>query len=149
MIDLDCNLNLQGLEKEVEIPRSVHGLVTKRLLVMNYLNGEQITRLKSRVQGMSASMQRRARQRILSRIADAYGLMIIGSGLFQADPHPGNIMVLAGDTLECCSFMYAKRRPMETTSPVTVDKWDDSIVLVHSLLSAHIHEYLIIQLNDR
>lgn len=80
----------------MEIPRSVPGLVTDRLLVMNYLDGEQITRLKSRVQGMSPAMQKKARQRILHRIADAYGQMIIGSGLFQADPHPGNIMVMQG-----------------------------------------------------
>ncbi len=91
---------MQGLRKQVEIPRSVPGLVTDRLLVMNYLDGEQITRLKSRVQGMSPSVQRKARQRILHRIADAYGEMIIGSGLFQADPHPGNIMVMKGKIQE-------------------------------------------------
>ena len=85
----------------MEIPRSVPGLVTDRLLVMNYLDGEQITRLKSRVQGMSPAMQKKARQRILHRIADAYGQMIIGSGLFQADPHPGNIMVMKGEKSDC------------------------------------------------
>ena len=41
----------------MEIPRSVRGLVTRRVLVMNYLNGEQITRLKSRVEGMSPGVR--------------------------------------------------------------------------------------------
>ena len=87
---------VQNLEKEVEIPRSVPGLVTRRLLVMNFLDGEQITRLKARVRGMSEAMRRRAQTLILHRVADAYGQMILGSGLFQADPHGGNIMVMKG-----------------------------------------------------
>jgi len=87
---------LQELEREVEIPRSVPGLVTRRVLVMNYLQGEQITRLKSRVEGMSPRVRRIAQTRMLHRIADAYGMMIIKSGLFQADAHPGNLLVLAG-----------------------------------------------------
>ena len=66
---------------------------------MSYVPGEQITRLKDRVQGMSDSMQRRARQRILHRIADAYGQMILDSGLFQADPHAGNILIMKGQEL--------------------------------------------------
>ena len=37
-----------------------------------------------------------AQTRLLHRIADAYGTMIVKSGLFQADPHPGNLLVLEG-----------------------------------------------------
>jgi len=87
---------LQELEGEVEIPRSVPGLVTRRVLVMNYLQGEQITRLKRRVEGMSPRVRKIAQTRLLHRIADAYGMMIIKTGLFQADAHPGNLLVLAG-----------------------------------------------------
>lgn len=71
---------------------------------MNFLDGEQITRLKSRVAGMSPRVQKQARQRILHRIADAYGQMIISTGLFQADPHPGNIMVMKGKTSSILCF---------------------------------------------
>ena len=91
--------SVQNLEEEVEIPCSVPGLVTRRLLVMNFLDGEQITRLKDRTRGMSEAMRRRAQTLILRRVADAYGQMILGSGLFQADPHGGNIMVMKGGPL--------------------------------------------------
>ena len=37
---------LQSIRGEVEVPRSVPGLVTPRLLVMGFVEGEQITRLK-------------------------------------------------------------------------------------------------------
>lgn len=86
----------QNLEGRVEVPRSVLGLVTRRLLVMNFLEGEQITRLKERVKGLSAHKQAAAKQRILHRVADAYGQMILNRGLFQADPHAGNILVMKG-----------------------------------------------------
>jgi predicted unusual protein kinase regulating ubiquinone biosynthesis (AarF/ABC1/UbiB family) len=33
---------------------------------------------------------------ILSQVSQAYGLMILGEGLFQADGHPGNILVQRG-----------------------------------------------------
>lgn len=44
---------LQGLRRTLEIPRSVAGLVTKRLLVMNFIDGDQITRLAHRTRGLS------------------------------------------------------------------------------------------------
>lgn len=34
----------QGLQRTVEVPRSVPGLVTERLLVMSFLGGEQVRR---------------------------------------------------------------------------------------------------------
>ena len=43
----------QGLRKTLEVPRSVGGLVTKRLLVMNFIEGDQITRLAHRTRGLS------------------------------------------------------------------------------------------------
>lgn len=35
----------------------------------------------------------RAARRILTNVSEAYGRMMLGEGLFQADAHPGNIMV--------------------------------------------------------
>lgn len=31
---------------------------------------------------------------VIARASEAYGRMILGSGLFQADAHPGNILVM-------------------------------------------------------
>ena len=82
----------------MEIPRSVPGFVTKQLLVMNYVEGVQITRLgaQSRAQALSAVQKRLAKRRVFSRIAEAYGRMMLLEGLFNADGHPGNILVMQG-----------------------------------------------------
>ena len=81
------------------MPKSVPGLVTKRVLVMSFIDGEQITRLKSRVEGLSPAVRKIAQAKILHRVVDAYGLMMIKSGLFQADPHPGNILIMKGKAI--------------------------------------------------
>lgn len=45
---------------------------------------------------MSAGMRQAASSRILNRVTEAYGHMILLDGLFQADCHPGNIIVMKG-----------------------------------------------------
>lgn len=89
---------LQNIRSRVEIPRSVPGFVTKQLLVMNYVEGIQITRLgaQSRARALSAVQKRLAKRRVFSRIAEAYGRMMLLEGLFNADGHPGNILVMPG-----------------------------------------------------
>lgn len=46
--------------------------------------------------GISEAKKRVAKQRIMSRVSEAYGRMLLLNGLFQADGHPGNILVLPG-----------------------------------------------------
>lgn len=45
--------NVQGSCKGVVVPRSIPGLVTRRMLVMEFLDGTQITRLASKMKGES------------------------------------------------------------------------------------------------
>ena len=40
---------VQGMRKQVEVPRSIPGLVTQRMLTMTFLEGTQITRLRNKV----------------------------------------------------------------------------------------------------
>ena len=86
----------KGLSKKVEIPRSVPGMVTRRLLVMNFLDGVQITRLGDKTKKLSQRKRRAAVERIIHRVAEAYGRQLLYTGLFQADGHPGNILVMKG-----------------------------------------------------
>ena len=62
--DSACTM-LQGLSKTVEIPRSVPGLATERLLVMNFVDGDQITRLEHRTKNLSARCTPIAVQRLM------------------------------------------------------------------------------------
>ena len=92
---------MQDIRSRVEIPRIVPGFVTKQLLVMNLGEGVQITRLgaQSRAQALNAVQKRLAKRRVFSRIAEAYGRMMLLEGLFNADGHPGNILVMPGQLL--------------------------------------------------
>lgn len=45
---------VQSLARTVEVPRSVPGLATQRLLVMSFVEGDQITRLEHRTTDLSA-----------------------------------------------------------------------------------------------
>ena len=96
---MKCHVALQrhkGISKKIEIPRSVPGLVTRRLLVMNFLNGLQITRLGDKTKKLSGKKRKVAVERIVHRVAEAYGRQLLYGGLFQADGHPGNILVMKG-----------------------------------------------------
>ncbi len=46
--------------------------------------------------GISEAKKRVAKRRIMSSVSEAYGRMLLLNGLFQADGHPGNILVLPG-----------------------------------------------------
>ena len=56
----------------------------------------QITRLGERMGNYSATARKIGIKRILSHVSEAYGRMMLYEGLFQADGHPGNILVLKG-----------------------------------------------------
>ena len=52
--------------------------------------------LQDHTAGLSVFEKTQAAQLILSRICEAYGRMLLLQGLFQADCHPGNILVMKG-----------------------------------------------------
>jgi predicted unusual protein kinase regulating ubiquinone biosynthesis (AarF/ABC1/UbiB family) len=56
----------------------------------------QITRLGDRMKNMSAMKRKLGIKRILGSVSEAYGRMMLYEGLFQADGHPGNILVMKG-----------------------------------------------------
>ncbi len=53
-----------------------------------------------------------ASRAILSNISQAYGSMILGHGLFQADGHPGNILVQRGGRIALLDYGQSKQLPM-------------------------------------
>lgn len=56
--------NLRAIRNRVVIPRSVPGLVTRRVLVMEYLDGVPLTQLGSRVSNLSAVQKKMAMTRV-------------------------------------------------------------------------------------
>ena len=51
------------------------------------------------IDSISKWKREHAKQRILERVTAAYGHMLLVDGLFQADAHPGNILVQPGDNV--------------------------------------------------
>ena len=72
---------------DVAVPRIHWQLTTRRVLVMEFIDGIKITDVKGlRAAGIDTD-------RVAQRLAEAYCVQIFGHGFFHADPHPGNILV--------------------------------------------------------
>jgi len=95
----------------VRVPRSVPGLVTRRVLAMEYVEGVPLLQLAGRVQHLPAWQREAAARRVLDRVSEAYGRMILGEGLFQADGHPGNILVTPGGGVALLDYGQSKQLP--------------------------------------
>lgn len=116
---------------------------------MNFIDGTQITRLGDKVKNLSKQNRKRAMDRILHRVAEAYGRQLLYAGLFQADGHPGNILVMKGEgqtwlhkLLKCDIFEAGHIRQSCLSAVVTVhmrDKLSLRVVSVfHKPLTDHI-----------
>lgn len=96
--------NLAELEL-VGVPRVVPELVRRKAFVTEYVDGTRLLD-RHRVEGMGADPEALA-----ARIAGAYGHQIMIDGLFQADPHPGNILALPGGRVVLLDFGLTKELP--------------------------------------
>ncbi|GLC33499.1 hypothetical protein PLESTB_000081700 [Pleodorina starrii] len=105
--------HLRPQTARLQIPRSVGGLVTRRALVMSFVEGVPLLEASSRVSNMSPRARDAAKRLILSRVSEAYGRMIFGEGLFQADGHPGNILIGRGGRVGLLDYGQSKQLPDE------------------------------------
>lgn len=86
--------------KKVHVPRPLPRLCTRRLLVMDFLQGKNLMalrkeRLSSSENDVTPTWQKRIFGRqLLSMLGEAYGHMLFGQGLFHGDPHPGNLLAM-------------------------------------------------------
>jgi predicted unusual protein kinase regulating ubiquinone biosynthesis (AarF/ABC1/UbiB family) len=121
-----------GLNHKIVVPRSIPALVTQRLLVMDFIDGIPITKLKdqNKFQNLSEATKRLAARQILSKVSEAYGRMILLDGLFQADGHPGNILVMKGGRIGLIDYGQSKKLPDRYRLPfakmvLALEKKDD------------------------
>jgi predicted unusual protein kinase regulating ubiquinone biosynthesis (AarF/ABC1/UbiB family) len=83
---------------DVIVPRIVWEYSTRRVLVMEYLEGVKITDLEGlRQQGTDP-------QAVAQLVIDAYCEQLYLHGMFHADPHPGNLFVQPGPKLIMLDF---------------------------------------------
>lgn len=89
----------------VVVPGVVDGMVARRVLVTEFLVGEKL------VGPRSAELSAQGRSELARLMADAYGRQILLDGLFQADPHPGNLLLLEDGRIGLVDFGLTKALP--------------------------------------
>ncbi len=94
-----------GAVPGVVVPRVIDDHVAKKVVVTEYIHG---ARLLDRERLASMNIDRTA---FAKTVAEAYGHQIMVDGLFQADPHPGNILVLPGGRAGLLDFGLTKELP--------------------------------------
>ncbi|KAF7838207.1 putative aarF domain-containing protein kinase 1-like isoform X2 [Senna tora] len=99
----------------VQVPRVIQDMVTRRVLVMEYIDGIPLMNLGDEIakRGINprGKMAAAAKQKILQSLTLAYGQMILKSGFFHADPHPGNILICKGSEVALLDYGQVKDLP--------------------------------------
>jgi aarF domain-containing kinase len=109
------------------IPRPMPGLVTRRVLVMDYLPGVPLSRAReemlSRGIDPDSPEAKLFGRKLLKSLTKVFGKCILSTGFFHADPHPGNIFVLEDGDIGLIDFGQVKQisgRRRETLAKVMV-----------------------------
>jgi ubiquinone biosynthesis protein len=103
----DYLATLQG----VRAPRTVGSHQSRRVLVTELIGGEKITSVLDRLAAARAAGEEDAHaelSRLLNKLVEAYARQMLELGRFQADPHPGNILVEPDHTLVILDFGCTK-----------------------------------------
>jgi len=91
-------------------------MVGRRFLVMEYFDGIPILNLGDEMakRGINpgGKIAAVAKQKILQSLTLAYGQMILKSGFFHADPHPGNILICKGSEVGLLDYGQVKDLPV-------------------------------------
>lgn len=114
-------------EPPLVMPRVVPGLVSRRVLVMDYLHGVPLSRAREEMlkkgidpDGPEAKLFGR---KLLTALTEVFGRTMLETGFFHADPHPGNIMVLEDGNIGLIDFGQVKQingRARETLCKVMI-----------------------------
>jgi predicted unusual protein kinase regulating ubiquinone biosynthesis (AarF/ABC1/UbiB family) len=92
---------------QVIVPRIVWEHSSRRLLVMEYVDGVKTTDAR----GLARIAVRQ--EDVLRLLVDAYMEQVLVKGFFHADPHPGNAFVQPGPTLVLLDFGLCKELSRE------------------------------------
>jgi predicted unusual protein kinase regulating ubiquinone biosynthesis (AarF/ABC1/UbiB family) len=91
--------------RDVYVPRIYPELSTRRVLVMEYITGRKITET---AQLRAAGHDPR---QVMAHLVRTYLKQLLEDGFFHADPHPGNLRVMADGRLAFFDFGMVGRLP--------------------------------------
>jgi predicted unusual protein kinase regulating ubiquinone biosynthesis (AarF/ABC1/UbiB family) len=73
---------------------------------MSFVEGQSLASIKRGEHERFHALRKRIGRRLLLTLADAWGYMIFGEGLFNADFHPGNILIMPEVRRHCSTHFY-------------------------------------------
>ena len=126
----------------VTIPLPIPGLVSRRVMVMEYIEGIPLSRIAAEMaaKGIKAGSPESILlgKRLLSSLTDAYSAMIFGSGILHGDPHPGNVFILEGGNvclLDCGQVkqLTTPQRMGLANLVIQVNDWENDDTLLRNL----------------
>jgi len=85
------------------VPRPILGLCGKRVFASDFVEGRKITDVLDEWQ-RSGEVGRPRIARVLGVLLECYARQVLQAGVFQADPHPGNLLVTSNDELVLLDF---------------------------------------------
>jgi ubiquinone biosynthesis protein len=103
----DYLATLQG----VRAPKPIGSHQSKRVLVTEFIGGEKITSILDRLAEARRAVDESAHlelSRLVNKLIEAYARQMLELGRFQADPHPGNLLVEPNNTLVILDFGCTK-----------------------------------------
>lgn len=114
-------------ESPVVVPRPVAGLISKRVLVMDYLKGVPLSRAQEEMARRGIDPEspeaKLFGRNLLKALTSSFGRNVLETGFFHADPHPGNIFILENGDIGLIDFGQVKQisgRNRETLAKVMI-----------------------------
>ncbi len=95
-------------DPHVVVPRPIAALSSRRVLTASFVEGEKITRA---LDGLVAEGEQERADELLGRLLGAYVRQVLEAGRFQADPHPGNLLVTDDGRVVLLDFGCARELP--------------------------------------
>ena len=83
----------------VVVPRVIEGMVSRRTLVLEFVEGTRVDRIEPLVTAGLVDPSA-----LVDAVVEAYVQMMLVDGLFHADPHPGNLLVRPDGALVLLDF---------------------------------------------
>ena len=79
------------------VPKVYMGYTTNKIIVMDYVNGAKLSDIEDK-------LSKKVKKEIIKNISDAVFKQVLDKGLFHADLHPGNILILPGRRIAILDF---------------------------------------------
>jgi ubiquinone biosynthesis protein len=101
----------------IVVPRPVPGLCGERVFASSFVEGRKITLALDEWQHRQAEGDAQAEARIgslLGLLLESYLRQVLEAGVFQADPHPGNLLVTDAGQLVVLDFGCTRPMPERT-----------------------------------